>query len=173
MDKPDKPDPVSEVRPEDNRDRLLALLTPEGEKFSKRLEKALDEERQAVNNQAMEAVMAYIATMHMKTLDSIKAMNQLASSRAKARITAYYMIMNYANFLICSGQYSEGKGQLSRTGSHLLAIWRMYAIHLVDKREITQEVFDAEESKLKAKVAKMGKDGGIIKAVTAVFRKKK
>lgn len=160
--------------PNDPGARLRALLTPSGKAFAERLEKVLAREQAAVDNQAMVAIMKHIHSLHLRTRDSIDAMNQLAENRAKVSVTAYYMIMNYANFLICSGKYASGKGELTRTGSYLLTIWSRYARYLADKGEITQERYDAEEKKLRTKIASMGRDGGgFIRAVTSVFRKNK
>ncbi len=167
------PAPEPKPEPERREPGVRGLLTPAGKAFADRLDKFLEDEKAQVNNGAMDAIIARIGSMHLKNLDSVKAVNSLAASHKRARITAYFMIMNYANFLICSGEYCSGKGQLNRDGSHLMAIWRIYARRLVETGDITQAQYDEEEKKLLDKVATLGRDGGgIIRAVTSVFRKK-
>ncbi|MCD8140472.1 MAG: hypothetical protein LUE17_11965 [Planctomycetaceae bacterium] len=177
MDSPDnnglEAQAEAEAEREEREPGLRGLLTPAGKSFADRLDKFLQDEKARVNNGAMDLILSRIETMHLKNLDSIKAVNALAASHKRARSTAYFMIMNYVNFLICSGEYCAGKGQLNRDGSHLFAIWRIYARRLVDKGEISQAQYDEEEKKLLEKVATLGRDGGgIIRAVTSVFRKK-
>ncbi|MCD8350094.1 MAG: hypothetical protein LUC93_05710 [Planctomycetaceae bacterium] len=175
MDTPDDNGVEAEVEAEreDREPGLRGLLTPGGKAFANRLDKFLQDEKAQVNNTAMDLILSRIQSMHLKNFDSVKAVNSLAASHKRARITAYFMIMNYANFLICSGEYSAGKGQLNRDGSHLFAIWHIYARRLVDKGEISQKQYDEEEAKLQAKVATLGSDGSaLIRAVTSVFKKK-
>ena len=153
---------------------LLKLLTPAGEKFSTRLLRVLDEECEALyNNTGAEAIRKAVLANHLKSAESVRAVNQLAASRTRPRITCYYLFMNYANILIASGDHHEARGRLDRLGQKLFEIWHLYARRLVEAGEVEREQIDVEEKKLLETIAAKGKTFSMMQSVTGLFRKNK
>jgi hypothetical protein len=151
-------------------DKLRKRLTPAGKHFLGRLDKALAEELDRLNNAGGDAIRAEIARHHMRTPDSVKSMNRLGENGTKARLTCHYMIMNYATMLLATdGQYRHG-GRPGPVGEQLLEIWRIHANKLVDTGAVPQDQIDAEEAKLLAAVRKAERGGGsLLGRIKALF----
>lgn len=145
-------------------EKMLKRLTPAGKIFLKRLDEALKEEFAALNDTGGDAIREEIAKHHMRNFDSVRSINRLAESGRKARVTAYYMIMNYAMMLLATDGKYRSKGVLSSTGEQVLQIWRIYANKLVDRGEETRERVDAEETKLLQSMEKAARAGGSLLA---------
>lgn len=136
---------------------LHRQLTPAGEAFDHKLDKAIDLECDTINNNGSDAVKEAIAQHHLQTLDSVKTVNRLASSWQKPRITCYYMMMNYAGILLSSGYYHQRLGELNPTGHQLMQIWHIYANKLIDRGEASHGQIDTEEQNLLKAIGKAGR----------------
>ena len=159
---------------DEREERLRRRLGPAGKFFLGRLDTALGEELDAVNNAGADAIRKEIGRHHMKTLDSVKAINRLAESGRQARATSYYMIMNYSVMLLESGTYHKHKGALNPTGEQLLQIWRIYANKLIDRGEATHAQIDAEEAGLMQSIQNAGRGSGntLLGHIKSAFKKK-
>lgn len=153
--------------------KLHKKLTAAGKTFLTRLNKALAEEFAKINNVGGDAILAEIERHHMRTPDSVKSINRLAAEHRKARLTGYYMIMNYARMLLDTDGRHRSRGILTPTGEQLLLIWQIYANKLVDADEATQAEIDAEEAKLMQTIKKTerGGTGSLLGRLLSVFTK--
>jgi hypothetical protein len=151
-------------------EKMIRRLTPAGRVFLTRLDKALRDEFDSLNNAGGDAIRAEIAKYHMRNFESVKSVNRLAESGRKSRSTAYYMIMNDAMMLLATDGRHRQKGALSPTGEQVLQIWRIYANRLVDMGEETRERVDAEEGRLLQKMEKAAREGGsLFRRIKAFF----
>lgn len=170
MKKNGKKEPLSR---EEYEKKLLAMLTPEGEKFSQRLDKALRDECDGMRNNAADAIRSMIEAHHLKSIESIKAMNTLAASYTRPGVTCCYLMMNYANILLTSGDFHRRRGELTVTGQQLLEIWRIYANRLVDKGAESSEQIEQQERVLLHHIGNLGSSGlSVIGAIKSLFAKK-
>lgn len=159
---------------EEHEAKLLSLLSPQGKRFARRLGRVLEEECASIRNEAGVAIMRAIGGHHLRTLDSVKSINKLAAAYTEPLVTSFYLIMNYSDILLTSGDYHLSKGELNVTGQRLFEIWRIYAHRLVDMGEETAEQIAARETVLNKRIAELGSNGfSLIGAVKSLFGKKK
>lgn len=155
--------------------KLLAALTPAGERFVEKLDKALADEFAQLCCAAADMIRNHIEEHHLKSMDSVKAINSLAEQRAKARVTCYYLIMNHAGLLLMSGRAHRRQGVLSDDGDMLLQIWTIYAYRLAELGELSFEQIESEQSKLRTAIQHAGRRPTftVVGAVKSLFSKNK
>lgn len=151
---------------------LRKTLTPAGELFAGRLDKALESEFLNLSCNGADAIKAHLEEHHLKTEESIKTINNLADHHANPRVTCYYLIMNHANLLLSQGRVHRYKGTVNGVRDELARIWTIYADRLVELGIEKPEHVEAARAKLAEQLANSRRGPfSLVGAVKSMFKK--